>query len=230
MSVNKVILIRHGQSKWNLLNKFTGWNDVELSELGKKEAVKAANLLKINKIDFNYSFTSMLTRSIHTLWIILKTLNKNWVTVNKDWRLNERHYGALQGLNKDETIKKYGKKKVHEWRRSYKISPPKIKNASCLFSGYDERYENIGLNNFPKGESLELTEKRVVKFWKETLLPKMKLQKKIIIVAHGNSLRALIKYLGKIDDALISRLDIPTGSPIIYEFNKNNVPVRYYFL
>jgi len=226
----KLILVRHGQSEWNLLNKFTGWNDVNLSNQGKIEAKKSAELILKNKIEFSYGFTSFLKRAIHTLWIILKETEKMWIPVKKTWKLNERHYGTLQGMNKDEIIKKYGESKVFSWRRSYEKIPPRVTLLDHRFPGNDPRYKDIGLKNLPTGESLELTEKRVVCFWKEYIFPKIKFGKNVLIVAHGNSLRALLKYLGKIDKSSIQNIDIPTGCPIVYEFTKKNLPSRYYYL
>lgn len=230
MNINRVILIRHGQSEWNLLNKFTGWNDVNLSLLGRKEAKKAADLIKKNGFVFDCAFTSMLKRAIHTLWIVLESLNLSWIPVKKLWQLNERHYGALQGMNKDEIVAKYGEEKVHSWRRSYDCSPPKIEFSDSRFPGNDFRYADMRKDLLPIGESLKTTEKRVIQCWKNLLYPKIKIRKKILIVAHGNSLRALIKYLGNIDDFSISNIDIPTGKPIVYEFSKAGEPMKYYFL
>ncbi|WP_343188032.1 2,3-diphosphoglycerate-dependent phosphoglycerate mutase [Buchnera aphidicola (Ceratoglyphina bambusae)] len=226
----ELILIRHGQSVWNKLNKFTGWEDVNLSKKGKKEAKKAAKLLLNKNFTFDLVFTSLLKRAIYTTWIILKKLNRLWIPVYKSWRLNERHYGLLQGLNKQDTILKYGKDRVQEWRRSYKIAPPKINIKDKSFPGNDPKYFHVEKNLLPTSESLKCTINRVLPYWNKFILPELKKRKKIIIVAHGNSLRALIKYLHHIDEKDILKLDIPTGRPIIYEFDKNIQPVKFFYL
>jgi len=228
--MNKIVLIRHGQSEWNELNKFTGWHDAKLSQKGKNEAKKAAMLLKKHKFFFNFAYTSMLKRAIYTLRYILDELNQPWLSVKKSWRLNERHYGALEGLNKDEVIEKYGEKKVILWRRSFNITPPMINIQDQRFPGNDIRYSNLNINEIPLGESLEITAKRVIPYWKEIIYPELKKNKKILIVAHGNSLRALIQYLKKIDNKEILNLDIPTATPIIFDFNEKHVPIKWYYL
>ncbi|WP_343191956.1 2,3-diphosphoglycerate-dependent phosphoglycerate mutase [Buchnera aphidicola (Formosaphis micheliae)] len=227
---HKLILIRHGESEWNRLNKFTGWTDIDLSKNGKKEAIDAAKLLLLNKITVDLAYTSMLKRSIHTLWYILKYLDRSWIPVKKSWNLNERHYGALQGLNKLDTIKEYGAEQVQKWRRSFDETPPKLTPSDIRCPGNDIRYSNVEIDKLPMSESLESTINRVVDYWKIDILPNFKKNKKIIIVAHGNSLRALIKYLNKINNNDIVKLDIPTGTPIIYEFNKKFVPIKYFYL
>lgn len=228
--MNKVVLIRHGESQWNQLNKFTGWHDVELSQNGKHEAKNTGLLLKKEKFFFDYSHTSMLKRAIYTLQYILKELNQPWLSVQKSWRLNERHYGALEGYNKDEIIKKYGHEQVLLWRRSFNICPPMINIEDKRFPGYDIRYSNIDVNKLPKGESLELTIQRVIPYWKKFIYPQLKQRKKILIVAHGNSLRALMQYLNKIDTEKIIELEIPTAVPIILEFNEKQIPIKWYYL
>ncbi|QFQ32478.1 2,3-diphosphoglycerate-dependent phosphoglycerate mutase [Buchnera aphidicola (Aphis fabae)] len=228
--MNKVVLIRHGESEWNQLNKFTGWHDVELSQNGKNEAKKTGLLLKKEKFFFDCAYTSMLKRAIYTLQYILKKLNQPWLSVQKSWRLNERHYGALEGFNKNEIIQKYGYEQVLLWRRSFNISPPQIDIKDKRFPSNDIRYSNIDINELPKGESLELTIKRVVPYWEQCIYPQLKKRKKILIVAHGNSLRALMKYLNKIDNKKIIELEIPTAVPIILEFNEQCVPTKWYYL
>ncbi|QIQ41330.1 MAG: 2,3-diphosphoglycerate-dependent phosphoglycerate mutase [Buchnera aphidicola (Aphis urticata)] len=228
--MNKVVLIRHGESKWNQLNKFTGWHDVELSENGKNEAKKTGLLLKKEKFFFDYSHTSMLKRAIHTLQYIAKVLNQSWLSVQKSWRLNERHYGALEGFNKNEIIQKYGYEKVLLWRRSFDVVPPQIDVKDKRFPGNDIRYANVDTNQLPIGESLEMTIKRVIPYWKKFVYPQLQRRKKILIVAHGNSLRALIQYLNNIDNKKIIELEIPTAVPIILEFNEKCIPTKWYYL
>ncbi|QCO70861.1 2,3-diphosphoglycerate-dependent phosphoglycerate mutase [Buchnera aphidicola] len=230
MKINKVVLIRHGQSEWNELNKFTGWHDAELSEKGKNEAKSAAVLLKKEKFFFDYAYTSVLKRAIHTLQYILDELNQNWLSVRKSWHLNERHYGALEGLNKDEVIQKYGQKKVMLWRRSFNISPPLIDREDKRFPGNDIRYSHLNINDIPLGESLEITVKRVIPYWNKVIYSQLKNNKKILIVAHGNSLRALIQYLYKINNEKILELNIPTATPIVLDFNQDNNPTKWYYL
>ncbi|ANZ22517.1 phosphoglyceromutase [Buchnera aphidicola (Diuraphis noxia)] len=230
MKIHKIVLIRHGQSEWNELNKFTGWYDANLSEKGKKEAKSAAILLKKKKFFFNYAYTSMLKRAIYTLRYILDELNQPWLSVKKTWRLNERHYGALEGLNKNEVSQKYGEKKVTLWRRSFDITPPKIDETDQRFPKNDIRYSNLNIHQIPLGESLKTTVKRVIPYWKKIIYPKLKENKKILIVAHGNSLRALIQFLNKIDNKEILNLDIPTGTPIVFDFNEHYMPIKWYYL
>ncbi|WP_343154578.1 2,3-diphosphoglycerate-dependent phosphoglycerate mutase [Buchnera aphidicola (Pseudoregma panicola)] len=226
----ELVLIRHGESVWNKLNKFTGWKDINLSEKGKKEANFAAELLLKKNFIFDMAFTSLLKRSICTAWIILKKIDRLWIPVHKSWRLNERHYGALQGLNKQDVSLKYGKEKVQEWRRSYKIMPPKISLKDKNFPGKDPKYYQLEPSMIPRSESLKCTINRVLPYWNKFILPELKKKKKIIIVAHGNSLRALIKYLHHIDEKDILKLEIPTGRPIIYEFDDEIQPIKFFYL
>ncbi|VFP81111.1 2,3-bisphosphoglycerate-dependent phosphoglycerate mutase [Buchnera aphidicola (Cinara kochiana kochiana)] len=230
MNNKKIVLMRHGESQWNQLNQFTGWKDIKLSEQGKQEALRAAKLLKENKFFFDIAYTSVLKRAIHTLWIILKKLDCMWIPIHKSWRLNERNYGFLEGLNKEETIQKYGEKKVQLWRRSFKEMPPKNNISDINLIKNDKKYKKLKQENIPASESLEMTFKRVIPFWESNILPQIKKNKNIIIVAHGNSLRSLIKYLNKINDIDIEKLDISTGSPIVYEFSYDLKPLRYYYL
>ncbi|ADD79583.1 2,3-diphosphoglycerate-dependent phosphoglycerate mutase [Candidatus Riesia pediculicola] len=224
----RLVIIRHGTSIWNQLNKFTGWTDVPLSKEGYIEAKKAGKILKKNRITFDVAYTSFLKRAIHTLWEVLKEIDKSWIPVYKTWNLNERHYGALQGLNKEEVSKEYGKDQVELWRRSFKIKPPSLKENSVFMK--DVRYNTIIKKNFPDSESLEDTLKRVVPLWKEEIKPKIKRKNKVLIVAHGNSLRALAKHLENISEESISKLNIPTAKPIVYEFDRNIDVINRYYL
>ncbi len=226
--MKKIVLIRHGESIWNQKNIFTGWTDVKLSKKGIKEAKNAGILLKKNNFTFNYAYTSFLKRAIHTLWKILYELDLMWITTKKTWKLNERHYGNLQGLNKDKISKKYGKKKVLKWRRSYTTKPPQINLKNKKFPGNEIKYKKLKKQEIPLGESLLDTYNRVIPYWKNKILPKINQNLSIIIVAHGNSLRALVKYLDKISDKDIIELNIPTGIPLIYEF-KDNLEVKNKF-
>ncbi|WP_075433827.1 2,3-diphosphoglycerate-dependent phosphoglycerate mutase [Buchnera aphidicola] len=230
MKKKKIVLMRHGESQWNQLNQFTGWRDIPLSKKGEEEANYAGKILKKNKFVFDMAYTSVLKRSIHTLWIILNQLDHLWVPVYKSWKLNERHYGALEGLNKKEVEKKYGAKQVILWRRSFKTIPPALHSLDKSYLMNDRKYANLKESEIPLAESLQMTYYRVIDFWKLTIIPQIKKNKNIIIVAHGNSLRALIKYLSVISDTDISNLDIATGSPIIYEFSDQMKPLQYYYL
>ncbi|VFP88313.1 2,3-bisphosphoglycerate-dependent phosphoglycerate mutase [Buchnera aphidicola (Cinara piceae)] len=230
MNIKKIILMRHGESKWNQLNKFTGWKDINLSKKGKKEALNAAKLLKKNHFSFDIAYTSVLKRAIKTTWIILDYLNHMWIPVYKSWKLNERNYGSLEGLNKEETTKKYGEKQVQLWRRSFTTLPPCLNTQEYNNLINNKKYKKLKKNEIPTSESLEKTFNRVIPFWKSKIIPQIKKNKNIIIIAHGNSLRALIKYLNKINDNDIINLDISTGSPIVYEFSSENKPIRYYYL
>ncbi|XBC44137.1 MAG: 2,3-diphosphoglycerate-dependent phosphoglycerate mutase [Buchnera aphidicola (Schlechtendalia peitan)] len=230
MTTYKLILMRHGESEWNKLNRFTGWRDIDLSEIGIIEAVKCAKLLELKKFSFDCAYTSVLKRSIHTMWTIIKYLNLSWIPIKKSWHLNERHYGALQGLNKDDVIKKYGNNQVQQWRRSFNISPPQISISEQEVLAIDPKYSHINFNDIPLSESLESTSKRVLPFWKKVIFPNLKKKKKIIIVAHGNSLRALIKYLSNMSDQDIMKLDIATGIPMVYEFDRYFQPIKYHYL
>lgn len=221
----KIVLVRHGQSVWNLENKFTGWTDVDLSDNGINEAKNAGKLLKENNFSFDIAYTSVLKRANHTLDLILEELDIS-IPINYSWRLNERHYGALQGLNKKETALKYGDEQVHIWRRSYDVCPPALTDE-------DERYkEMLGKYNeyIPHTECLKDTVERVIPYWKNNILPSIKDGKNIIIVAHGNSLRGLIKYLDNVSDEDIMNVEIPTGTPLVYELDAQFQPIRHYYL
>ena len=225
---SKLILIRHGQSDWNLKNLFTGWTDVELTAKGRSEAKNAGKI--IANLDFNIdiAFTSLLKRAIHTLWLILDEIDRPWLTVIRDWRLNERHYGALQGLDKSETTKKYGEEQVQIWRRSYDIDPPPLLDDDERHPKKDQRY--MGINNLPTTESLATTLIRVQQCWDEMILPALKNNQNILITAHGNSLRALIKMLDGISEEEITEFNIPTGVPILYHLDENQKPRSREFL
>ncbi|MBX4180936.1 2,3-diphosphoglycerate-dependent phosphoglycerate mutase [Sodalis sp. CWE] len=230
MAINKLVLIRHGESKWNKENRFTGWSDIDLSEKGYAEAKTAGKILKLAGYSFDFSYTSMLKRAIHSLWGILDELDQAWLSVEKSWRLNERHYGALQGLSKLETAEKYGNEQVKKWRRSFTVTPPKITCEDERFPGHDVRYTDVCTNELPTGESLKLTFDRILPFWEKTIFPHISAGKRIIIVAHGNSIRVIVKILDNVSEQSISELNIPTAVPIIYEFDDNMKPCDCYFL
>jgi 2,3-bisphosphoglycerate-dependent phosphoglycerate mutase len=226
----KLVLLRHGESTWNKENRFTGWTDVDLSEKGRQEAAEAGRLLKEGGYVFDVAFTSVLKRAIRTLWIALDTLDLMWIPVSKDWRLNERHYGALQGLNKAETAAKHGDAQVKIWRRSYDIPPPPLSADDDRHSGRDPRYGNLRREEIPLTESLKDTVARFLPYWHETIAPAVKSGQRVIVAAHGNSLRALVKYLDDIPDEEIVELNIPTGIPLVYELDDSLRPVRHYYL
>lgn len=226
----KLVLLRHSESTWNKANRFTGWTDVGLTKKGVKEAIEAGKILKKKGYIFDIAFTSVLKRAIQTLKPVLKQLNLKKIPIEYSWRLNERHYGALQGLNKAETAKKYGEKQVMLWRRSYSTRPPALKKTDLRYSGKDPLYKNLKAKDIPLTECLKDTVKRVLPYWNKTIVPTLKSGKKVLIAAHGNSLRALVKYLDKISDKDIVNLNIPTGIPLVYELNKNFKPIRHYYL
>lgn len=225
----KIVLVRHGESKWNLANRFTGWTDVDLSEQGTKEAEAAGELLKEEGYTFDLAYTSYLKRATKTLNIILDIMDLHWIPVIKSWKLNERHYGALQGLNKAETAEKEGKEQVHIWRRSFDTPPPALDKDDERYPGNEDKYSALSEDELPTAESLKMTIDRVMPYWENEIVPKMKEGNKIIISAHGNSLRALVKHLDGISDEEISSLNIPTGRPLVYEFDEQmNVKDKYY--
>lgn len=226
----KVVLIRHGESVWNKLNLFTGWTDVDLSEKGIQEAIDGGKILKEEGYTFDIAYTSVLKRAIKTLNIVLDEMDLDWIPVVKNWRLNERHYGALQGLNKAETAEKYGMDKVMEWRRSFDTPPPALEEADDRFPGKDPRYADLSKDDLPLTESLKLTIDRFLPYWHETIAPMITSGKKVVVVAHGNSLRALVKYLDNISEEEIVGLNIPTGVPLVYELNENLKPIKNYYL
>ncbi|QJC30619.1 2,3-diphosphoglycerate-dependent phosphoglycerate mutase [Enterobacteriaceae endosymbiont of Neohaemonia nigricornis] len=221
MMSNKLVLIRHGQSQWNKENLFTGWHDVDLSEEGKIEAIEAGKILKNYNFTFDYAYTSVLKRAIYTLWLTLKELNQMWIPIIKTWQLNERHYGALQGMNKDQIAEKYGIKQVQKWRRSFNINPPELTIDDPRCPRYDSKYSKLEDYELPLTESLATTLTRVVKIWNDHIIHKINNGERVLIVAHGNSLRALIKHIEQISDNDIINLNIPTGIPIICEFNSH---------
>lgn len=226
----KLVLVRHGESIWNKENKFTGWTDVGLSEKGVIEAVEAGKVLKEKGFVFDVAYTSVLKRADDTLDYILKELNEENIEIKRSWRLNERHYGALQGLNKDETREKYGEEQVRLWRRSSDVRPPELSLDDPRYPGNDIKYKDLSVDELPKTENLIDTIKRVLVYWNSDIINDLKDRKRVIIVAHGNSLRALIKYLDKISDEDIVSLEIETGNPICYELDDNLNPIRHYYL
>lgn len=230
MAVTKLVLVRHGESEWNKENRFTGWTDVELSDKGREEATDAGQLLKKEGFVFDYAYTSVLKRAIHTLWNILDQIDQQWLTVEKNWRINERHYGALQGLDKAETAAKYGDDQVKLWRRGFEITPPELTKDDPRYSGNDPRYANLNPSELPVTESLATTIERVVPYWEAVIKPRVAKGEKVIIAAHGNSLRALVKHLDKMSENEILELNIPTAIPLVYEFDENMQPIKHYYL
>lgn len=230
MAVTKLVLVRHGESVWNKENRFTGWTDVELSEKGRNEAQEAGKLLKAEGFTFDYAYTSVLKRAIHTLWNILDEVDQQWLPVEKSWKLNERHYGALQGLNKAETAEKYGDEQVKQWRRGFAVTPPELTKDDDRFPGKDPRYASLTEAELPLTESLALTIDRVTPYWEEVIKPRVASGDKVIIAAHGNSLRALVKYLDNMSEEEILELNIPTAVPLVYEFDENMKPIKRYYL
>ena len=228
--MQKLVLLRHGESEWNLENRFTGWTDVDLSDHGIAEAHNAGVLLKGNGYCFDKTLTSMLKRAIRTLWIVLDELDLMWVPVYHSWRLNERHYGALQGLDKQEMRELHGEKQVHLWRRSFDTSPPALSADDERNPCFDPRYAHLKEDEIPCAESLKDTLQRVMLCWHEMIEPELKAGKRILVCAHGNSLRALVKHLDGISDEDIPGIEIPTGNPLVYELDGNLVPVRHYYL
>lgn len=228
--MKKLVLMRHGESQWNLENRFTGWVDVDLTDKGVEEARLAGKLLKQAGIQFDIGFTSLLTRAIRTLWLTQEVLDRRWIPVIKHWRLNERHYGALQGLNKTETAAKYGEDQVHVWRRSYDVPPPPLELADERHPSRDLRYQSLLPEELPRTECLKDTVLRVVPYWQMEIAPQIRAGKNVIIAAHGNSLRALIKHLDHVSDSDIVGLNIPTAVPLVYELTDDLKPIRSYYL
>jgi 2,3-bisphosphoglycerate-dependent phosphoglycerate mutase len=220
----KLVLVRHGQSTWNLENLFTGWTDVDLTERGRAEALEAGRLLKGEGFDFDLAFTSVLKRAIRTLWIILDEMDLMWIPVERDWRLNERHYGALQGLNKAETVEEYGEEQVMIWRRSYDIPPPPLAGDDPRHPGFDPRYSSLQREELPSTESLQTTLARVKPCWESRLAPALRAGQDVMVVAHGNSLRAMVKMLDEMSDDDIVAFNIPTGVPMVYELDDSLRP------
>ena len=228
--MHKLVLIRHGESEWNKENRFTGWKDIDLSAKGREEAHAAAKLLKSEGFTFDEAYTSVLKRAIRTLWIIQDEMDLMWIPTTKSWLLNELHYGALQGLNKAETAAQYGEEQVQIWRRSFDIPPDALEETDERYLGNDPRYNSIPKEKFPKTECLKDTVARVVPYFKDEIAHKIKDGKRIIIAAHGNSLRALVKHLDNVSDQDITKLNIPTGIPLVYELGDDLKPIKSYYL
>lgn len=228
--MQKLVLLRHGESEWNKENRFTGWTDVDLSEEGIRQAQRAGQILKKNGYEFDIAFTSVLKRAIKTLHIALEELDMMWIPVQKSWRLNERFYGALQGLNKQETIDKYGEEQVHKWRRDPHEHPPAITEDDKRFPGHYLRYNDLTYRELPLTENLSETLDRALPFWHESIIPALRQNQKVIISAHGNSLRALIQYVENLTDEQVTQLDIPTATPWVYELDDRLNCIRHYYL
>ena len=228
--MHKLVLLRHGESTWNKENRFTGWTDVDLTDRGREEAVEAGRLLKEGGYVFDLAYTSVLTRAIRTLWIALDEMDSMWIPEEKSWRLNERHYGALQGLNKAETAAKHGEAQVKIWRRSYDIPPPPLTADDPRHPSRDPRYKDLSPNELPLTESLKDTVARFLPYWHHTISPAIRSGQRIVIAAHGNSLRALVKYLDNVPEAEIVELNIPTGIPLVYELDDDLRPIRHFYL
>jgi 2,3-bisphosphoglycerate-dependent phosphoglycerate mutase len=228
--MQKIVLMRHGESVWNLENRFTGWTDVDLSAEGYIQAKRAGQLLKKRGYNFDVGYTSLLKRSIKTLHIVLEELDHLWIPVQKSWRLNERFYGALQGLNKDEIIEKYGSEQVQKWRRDPNEDPPAITKDDERYPGNDIRYKDLTERELPLTENLSQTMDRVLPFWNEIIIPSIRKNQKVIICAHGNSLRALVKYIDNLTDEEVTQLEIPTAAPLVYELDEGLYRIRHYYL
>jgi 2,3-bisphosphoglycerate-dependent phosphoglycerate mutase len=228
--LHTVVLLRHGESQWNLENRFTGWTDVDLTPKGVGEANEAARLLREGGYSFDLAFTSVLKRAIRTLWIVLDGMDLMWIPVRGSWRLNERHYGALQGLNKAETTEKFGEAQVKVWRRSYSTPPPALTPDDARYPGHDPRYQGLSQHELPVTESLKETVARFLPYWHDVIAPEIKAGKRVVIAAHGNSLRALVKYLDNVSEEEIVELNIPTGVPLVYELDAELRPQKHYYL
>jgi 2,3-bisphosphoglycerate-dependent phosphoglycerate mutase len=228
--MHKIVLLRHGESAWNKENRFTGWTDVDLTEQGRTEAIRAGRLLKEAGFRFDVAFTSVLKRAIRTLWMALDEMDLMWIPVHNSWRLNERHYGALQGLNKAETAQEFGEKQVHLWRRSYDVPPPALDPQDPRHPGSDPRYGSLSRSELPLTECLKDTVQRFLPFWSDAIAPQVVSGKNVIIAAHGNSLRSLVKYLDNVSDEDIVGLNIPTGIPLVYELDDALKPQAHYYL
>jgi 2,3-bisphosphoglycerate-dependent phosphoglycerate mutase len=228
--MHKLVLLRHGQSSWNLENRFTGWTDVDLTETGVGEARAAGRLFREGGFEFDRVYTSVLRRAIRTAWLVLDEMDRMWLPQTSDWRLNERHYGSLQGLNKAETAAKFGEEQVHVWRRSYDVPPPPLEKGDPRYPGHDPRYRGLSDMQLPLTESLKETVARVLPLWNETLAPAIRSGQRLLLAAHGNSLRALVKYLDDMSEKDILELNIPTGIPLVYELDDGLKPIRHYYL
>jgi len=223
-------LLRHGESTWNKENRFTGWHDVDLSDKGREEALEAGRLMAEQKFEFDVAYTSVLKRAVRTLWIALDEMDMMWIPVHRSWRLNERHYGALQGLNKAETAAQHGETQVKVWRRSYDIPPPALTEEDPRHPSHDRRYASLSTSQLPLTESLKDTVARFLPYWHETIAPDIKAGKRVLIAAHGNSLRALVKYLDNVSEQEIVELNIPTGIPLVYQLNDDLKPLQKFYL
>lgn len=228
--MHTLVLIRHGESTWNLENRFTGWTDVPLTETGIAQARSAGEKLKAARFEFDVAYTSVLKRAIHTMWLALEAMDRTWLPVVKHWRLNERHYGALQGLNKADMAKEYGEEQVLVWRRSYDTPPPALSPTDPRWEGQDLRYAKLSSGQAPLTECLKDTVERVLPFWNDSIAPALKAGKRPVLAAHGNSIRALVKYLDQVGDADIVGVNIPNGSPLVYELDAELKPIRSYYL
>jgi 2,3-bisphosphoglycerate-dependent phosphoglycerate mutase len=228
--MHKLVLLRHGESTWNKENRFTGWTDVDLTEQGRQEAKAAGQVLKKDGFSFDLAYCSVMKRALRTLWIVLDELDELWIPVEKTWRLNERHYGGLQGLNKSETAAQYGEDQVLVWRRSYDIPPPPLEKSDERYPGHDPRYRDVPAADLPLTECLKDTVDRFLPYWHEVIAPQVKAGKKVVIAAHGNSLRALVKYLDDLSEEEVLKLNIPTGIPLVYELDDQLKPVKSYYL
>ena len=228
--MHKLVLLRHGESVWNRENRFTGWTDVDLTDTGRAQAREAGRLIQEAGLDFDVAYTSVLKRAIRTLWIALDEMDRMWLPVRRAWRLNERHYGALQGLNKAETAEKYGEEQVHIWRRSYDTPPPKLTEDDERHPRHDRRYADLDPSQLPLAECLADTVSRFLPYWDDTIAPDIRSGNRVLIAAHGNSLRALIKHLDGISDDEIVGLNIPTGAPLVYELDEDLQPIKHYYL
>ncbi len=228
--MKKIVLLRHGESVWNRENRFTGWTDVDLTAQGSLEAKEAGRLLKADGFVFDQAYTSVLKRAIRTLWIVLDEMDLMWIPVERNWRLNERHYGALQGLNKAETAEKHGMEQVKLWRRSYDVPPPPLSPDDERYPGRDPRYASLAPGEIPLTECLKDTVERFLPYWRQAIAPAVRSGRRVLITAHGNSLRALVKYLDDVSDEAIVELNIPTGIPLVYELKDDLTPERHYYL
>ena len=226
----KIVLLRHGESQWNKENRFTGWTDVDLTEKGQQEARKAGKVLKENGFEFDIAFVSVLKRALRTLWLALEEMDQLWIPWEKSWRLNERHYGGLQGLNKAETAAKHGEEQVLIWRRSYDVPPPALEKTDDRYPGKLRVYSDVPERDLPLTESLKDTVARFIPYWHDTIAPTVRSGKKVIIAAHGNSLRALVKFLDNMTEEEILKLNIPTGMPLVYELDNELKPIKHYYL
>jgi len=228
--MKQLVLLRHGESQWNRENRFTGWTDVELNEKGLQEAIEAGRILKKEEYVFDVAYTSVLKRAIKTLWLVLEEMDLMWIPVHRSWRLNERHYGALQGLNKAETAERHGAEQTNLWRRSYDVRPPALTRDDPRYPGKDPRYADVGAEELPLTESLKDNIERSLPYARDNIAPELRAGRRVLIAAHGNTLRGLVKFIDKISDDDIARVNIPTGVPLVYELDDDLTPIRHFFL